>query len=40
MAEAGHRAELVALSVEANVATDGSYRAPSDYLIIIARKRP
>ena len=34
------RDELVALSVEANVATDGSYRAPSDYLIIIARKRP
>jgi SAM-dependent methyltransferase len=33
------REELVALSVEANVATDGRFRAPSDYLVISARTR-
>jgi SAM-dependent methyltransferase len=33
------RAELVALSDESNVATDGRFRAPSDYLVIVARKR-
>jgi SAM-dependent methyltransferase len=32
------RAELVELSVESNIAEDGSYRAPSDYLVITARK--
>lgn len=34
------REELVALSVDANVAADGSFRAPSDYLMIFVRKRP
>ena len=32
------RSDLIALSAEANVATDGSFRAPSDYLVITARK--
>jgi SAM-dependent methyltransferase len=34
------REELVALSVEANVAADGGFRAPSDYLVVVARKGP
>jgi SAM-dependent methyltransferase len=32
------RADLIALSVEANVARGGGFRAPSDYLVIVARK--
>jgi SAM-dependent methyltransferase len=32
------RDELIALSAEANVAVDGGFRAPSDYLVIVARK--
>jgi SAM-dependent methyltransferase len=32
------RDELVALSAEANVATDGRFRTPSDYLVVVARK--
>ena len=34
------RQELIALSAEANIASDEHFRAPSDYLIIIAHKRP
>jgi SAM-dependent methyltransferase len=34
------REELVALSIESNVAADGGFRAPSDYLVIVADKRP
>ncbi len=34
------RGELITISEEANVAANGRFRAPSDYLIIIARKRP
>jgi hypothetical protein len=33
------RAELVAMSAEMNEATDGTFRAPSDYLVISAHKR-
>ena len=33
------RAELIALSAESNRATDGSFRAPSDYLVFTLRKR-
>ena len=32
------RDELIALSTEANVAGNGAFRAPSDYLVITARK--
>jgi SAM-dependent methyltransferase len=31
--------DLVALSAESNVAADGRFRAPSDYLVIVARRR-
>lgn len=34
------REDLVALSAEANVAGDGRFRAPSDYLVIVARVDP
>jgi SAM-dependent methyltransferase len=34
------REGLVALSAESNAATDGRFRTPSDYLVIIASKRP
>jgi hypothetical protein len=34
------REELIALSAASNVATDGGFRAPSDYLVIVARKQP
>jgi SAM-dependent methyltransferase len=33
------REELIALSAESNLDTDGGFRAASDYLVIIARKR-
>ncbi len=32
------REELVALSAQANIAPDRRFRAPSDYLVIIAQK--
>ena len=32
------RADLIALSEEMNVATDGTFRAPSEYVVITARK--
>jgi SAM-dependent methyltransferase len=32
------RDDLIALSAEANIAGDGGFRAPSDYLVIVARK--
>lgn len=34
------REELVTLSAESNVAADGRFRAPSDYLVFVARKQP
>jgi hypothetical protein len=34
------RGELIAMSADANIAEDGSFRVPSDYLVIVARKRP
>jgi SAM-dependent methyltransferase len=33
------RADLIALSIDANNARDGGFRAPSDYLLIVARKQ-
>ena len=33
------RAELIALSDNANQAAPGGFRAPSDYLVTVARKR-
>jgi SAM-dependent methyltransferase len=42
LSEAGRwaplRDELIAMSVEANSAADGGFRAASDYLVIVARK--
>jgi SAM-dependent methyltransferase len=32
------RDDLIALSADANIARDGSFRAPSDYLVIVGRK--
>jgi SAM-dependent methyltransferase len=33
------REELIALSAESNISTDGHFKAASDYLVILARKR-
>jgi SAM-dependent methyltransferase len=33
------RDDLIALSDDANIAPNGGFRAPSDYLVIVARKR-
>ncbi len=33
------RSELIALSAELNISKDGGFRAPSDYLVTLARKR-
>ena len=32
------RDDLIALSAEANIDRNGRFRAPSDYLVIVARK--
>jgi hypothetical protein len=32
------RDDLIALSAEANIAVNGGFRAPSEYLVIVARK--
>jgi hypothetical protein len=32
------RDDLITLSAESNIAGNGGFRAPSDYLVIVARK--
>jgi ubiquinone/menaquinone biosynthesis C-methylase UbiE len=32
------RSELIAMTAASNVATDGSFRAPSEYLVVVGRK--